>query len=679
MISTSHIKIPDLKHPARVDPSAIRIVNADEGGKEGKEESPPAREPASPPLPEPAPESVMPPPSPEPIAATVISFASQGDDVFTPAPAINPVVASLQAIGLYQNLTKPGQHLMTCPWDSEHESEGKDTIYFEPTDNHPVGRFRCSHTHQGSYHLSDLLGHLGISEQEARCQPKVTIQIGELSRIVLAVEKVLAQSGAYFRTGNTIVAIKTDPASGDVSVEPLNEQAMMMALSRSIYWEKYDGRAKEVIRCEPTDRIVRTLLRAEACTLLPALNGLARQPFFRKTDRQLVMRPGYDPMSKIYASFQAGDFALPEPTLENAKVALNELIELLGEFHFDAAIDRSAALSAILTATVRSSLRLAPAFNISASSPGSGKSYLASVIAPFAGPGSPSNVSYPTTAEEATKAMQSILIGQPAVVIFDDMQTDWAPHGAINRALTSETITDRVLGSSRTATVSTATFFMGTGNNVAPVRDMCRRVITIYLNARHDSPATLSYQRRPAEAVRKERGSYVSSALTIIRAWQAAGCPRSDVTNIATYGDDWSDLCRQPLLWLGEPDPATSLIEQLKIDPDSEALGVLLAEWRAMFKDQPVTVRKLIQRADSDEELKDALFDLPVVERGEINRGKLGWYFKKSQKRTVGGLQLQKADSSERNSWKVVKVGDPTRPAVAPPLPTSRDAFVRNT
>jgi hypothetical protein len=97
-------------------------------------------------------------------------------------------------------------------------------------------------------------------------------------------------------------------------------------------------------------------------------------------------------------------------------------------------------------------------------------------------------VSYPTTSEEATKVILSLLLTSPACVEFDDMDTDWIPHGVIKRMLTADAITDRILGVSKTATVSTRTLFLGSGNNVGPIRDLLRRVLTIHLDPRDPPP-----------------------------------------------------------------------------------------------------------------------------------------------------------------------------------------------
>ncbi|MEF8716197.1 MAG: hypothetical protein V5B44_00080 [Candidatus Accumulibacter necessarius] len=86
------------------------------------------------------------------------------------------------------------------------------------------------------------------------------------------------------------------------------------------------------------------------------------------------------------------------------------------------------------------------------------------------------------------------------------MDTDWIPHGTIKRMLTAEQITDRILGVSKTATVSTRTLFLGSGNNVGPIRDLLRRVLTIHIDPRCATPATMTYKGFPVDKVRQRRG-----------------------------------------------------------------------------------------------------------------------------------------------------------------------------
>jgi hypothetical protein len=646
------------------DPATLSIPASTEGGKGGDTPTSP------PPLPPLA--------APQTRTPSREAAIPRGDDVFTPAPIENPVLVALKDKGLYGRQLAPGRHRITCPWSHEHNDEAQsDAIYYGPNATHPVGGFHCEHPHADA-DIGQLLVHLGVKPESARCKAMIRSVAGELPRVLAAAERVLAAKGEYYQASGVVVCLKTNPTSGDISVEPVNEPALTKALSAAADWERYDARAKAWLRCDPIPRIVQMLLRGQSFDLLPVLDGLARQPFFRKVDGVLVTTPGYDPISKFYAAFDPAEFPLPEPTEAAARAALAELNALIGEFRFDSSIDRATTLSAMFTATVRPSLPVAPAFNITASASGSGKSYLASALAMFAGAGEPMNVSYPATSEEATKAMLSVLMTKPAVVLFDDLQHDWKAHGVMNRMLTSETISDRILGASRTGTVSTATFFMGTGNNIEPLQDMRRRVCTIALNARTASPATIRYTGSPVEAVSNRRGHHVGLVLTIIQAWQAAGCPKADVLSIATFGGEWADYCRHPLIWLGEKDPATSLIEQPLTDSTSETLGHLMAAWYDELRGKAVTVRKLVETAEAKTSgpLYEALTDLPVMERTEVNRGKLGWILKKNENRVINGLQIRKAPCSERTAWAVVPIIDEADSVQAPPLPPLTGAVV---
>ena len=300
----------------------------------------------------------------------------------------------------------------------------------------------------------------------------------------------------------------------------------------------------------------------------------------------------------------------------------------------------------------------------------SGKTYLCELIGAFAGPGSNAKVSYPTTSEEATKVILSLLLTSPACVEFDDMDTDWIPHGIIKRMLTAETITDRILGVSKTATVSTRTLFLGSGNNVGPIRDLLRRVLTIHLDPRCATPATMTYKGAPVDKVRQRRGAYVTAVLTIIQAWRRAGSPRAQADSIVTYGGAWSDYCRYPLMWLGYPDPATALFEQIRHDPDGEALSGLMQEWHVVFGETPTTVRKAVEAANSYPNLLDAIREFPVEERGEINRSKLGWLLKKNADRIVGEFMFQRAEADGRTAWRVVPVKSPPLPPSPPSAPS---------
>lgn len=304
----------------------------------------------------------------------------------------------------------------------------------------------------------------------------------------------------------------------------------------------------------------------------------------------------------------------------------------------------------MLTAVIRPGLPLAPAFNINAASSGSGKSYLASIIVLFATPLHPYVTSYPTTATEAIKVILAMLLEKPPVILFDDMQSDWKPYGAINKALTSPTTTERLLGKSVTATARTNCLFLGTGNNVGPIKDMRRRIVTTRIAPKDN---LRSFTNNPYKQISQYRSAYIGFALTIIQAFLLHGRRDDNLTQIGSY-EDWSRFCREPLIWLGEPDPASSLINQVKDNTDNETLAVFLKLWRDLYHDEPVTVRELISDSHQKPKLQEIINELPVTERGSINPHMMGHYLKRHRGVRVNGLRIEDGKSSERKAWRVL-------------------------
>jgi len=578
------------------------------------------------------------------------------DDVLILQGSENAVITSLKSKGLYKSRLDEIKHDITCPWVHEHtDQQDTGTAYFEPSEKFPRGGFCCQHSHRDTYKLKNLLDHLGIHKSIARNKPIIRLVSGGLNRIVDAAEKVLAGTHQHYQFGGFIASIAIDPVTGDSSIALTSKEALTLTLSNAAAWEKPAREVGEWKSCDPPVRHINILHQAQQFKHLPTLAGVVRQPYFRQHDGELVTKAGYDETSKLYAHFDSNEFVIRDLTIDEARAQLAILENLLGEFHFVTPADKAAAISAIFTSVVRASLPLAPAFHIQAPVPGSGKTYLCELIGAFAGPGGNAKVSYPTSSEEATKVILSLLLTNPAVIEFDDMDTDWIPHGTIKRMLTAERITDRILGASKTATVSTRTLFLGSGNNVGPVRDLLRRVLTVHIDPRCATPATMQYKASPVEEVRKNRGLYVAIVLGIIQAWRKAGSPKTDVANIVTFNGPWSEYCRQPLLWLGLSDPATSLLNQIRHDPEGDELGQLLIAWHSTFGSTPTTVRKLLETSRSNPDLLENLREFPIEEKGEINRRKLGHFLKRNANRIVDGYELQKTSADGRTAWCVCK------------------------
>jgi hypothetical protein len=69
--------------------------------------------------------------------------------------------------------------------------------------------------------------------------------------------------------------------------------------------------------------------------------------------------------------------------------------------------------------------------------------------------------------------------------------------------------------------------------------------------------------------------------------------------------------------------------------------------------------------------------ELPVEERGEINRSKLGWLLKKNANRIVGGFEFQQAEADGRAAWRVVAVKSPPLTPSPPFAPSVEKTVTR--
>jgi len=115
----------------------------------------------------------------------------------------------------------------------------------------------------------------------------------------------------------------------------------------------------------------------------------------------------------------------------------------------------------------------------------------------------------------------------------------------------------RILGRSEMPLCECHTVVYATGNNITFRGDMVRRGLVCNLEALDERPELRSFQEDVLETVAVDRGPYVAAALTIVRAYLAAGSPRI-CSPFGSYSA-WSEMVRSPLIWLGEPDPVLSM------------------------------------------------------------------------------------------------------------------------
>ncbi|MCD6039483.1 MAG: uncharacterized protein K0S27_883 [Gammaproteobacteria bacterium] len=362
-----------------------------------------------------------------------------GDAVWIPRPEENAVITTLRQRNLYKAPLGSGKHDITCPWKNEHTNAvDNGTAYFEPDDNWPIGGLKCLHGHFAHRNIRDLLRMLDINIRAARMKPVIRIIAGDIHRVVDAAECELAQLKQFYQRGGLIVTVFSDPCTCETQIQGVPQHALVRALAGAATWERFDVRMDSWVRTDPPGRHAAVLFDSCNYRHLPVLNGLARQPYLRP-DGSLMATAGYDSITGMFGVFDARKFLIPEePSRNDAEAAIKLLEELLSEFNFSTSTDRSAALAAILTATIRSSLALAPMFHVRAHTVGSGKSYLCELTTAFATPQRGTPTTFPADDEECRKLLLAELLKAPAVIEFDNLTGDLVAHKSLCTSLTSE-------------------------------------------------------------------------------------------------------------------------------------------------------------------------------------------------------------------------------------------------
>ena len=577
--------------------------------------------------------------------------AAEGNAVYTPAPTTNIVLLALSERGLLKREVAPGKYELTCPWVNEHTGQvDSGAVYWVPDENHPPGAFKCQHGHCIGRGISELLDYLGIDHEAALMKARITTAPGEVNRIVAAAETELARTELYFQRSGRVVRLERSSITGNLQLQEVNANSLLVDLSALTRWQHYDGRSKKVVPCDPSPKYLSAILESGRHQALPEIIGIARQPMIDGRGR-VSKKAGYNAANKLYADFDERAYeVLDSPTQEDALKALAELETLLEEFPFEAECDKSAALSAILTAVVRSQLKLAPMIHVQAHLPGSGKSYLTALIAAFATGDEVAASSFPKDDEECRKFLHSQLLASPAAIIFDNLTTDIYAFKSLCMAITEPTFNARILGSSRTAEASTRTLILSSGNNVGPVEDMTRRVLTIYLNPAEPNPAERTFQHpNLIDELRANRAHFVSCALTVISAWMLAGRPRTNCMKTLNSFMQWGEWCRLPLLWLGRSDPATRLFELMANDPEREQTARIFDVLHRVFNGSTFSVKNVatkIHFSGFEDDIFDAFEEAGLSSGGSLDRRRLGWWFRRKNGWTANGLKLVKLPSS---------------------------------
>lgn len=491
-----------------------------------------------------------------------------------------------------------------------------------------------------------------------RAVTTVRLEGGELQFITGRCLELMQLDGAIYERGGELVR------RADGKIFPVDPEYLRWHLGGLIRFEKFDGRAGAWVQKDCPADLAKTILALSGMWGLPKLTGIITAPTITPAGR-IIDQEGLDPETGLYLDFPDPDgqwWAVPEkPTETELKEATESIWKPFSLFPFVDAVSRGSMLAAVLTALTRPVLPTAPGDLFTAPSAGSGKTLLALCLAILAGQ-TPEVFPRAQDDDELRKRLLAVCRGGAGCIIFDNLTGNFESD-CLCAFLTSETLTDRVLGASSILSVPTNTLILATGNNVSLVGDLGRRFITVRIDPRMETPWQRSFPFNPLDFCREHRLRLTRAGLMLLKGFLASEAPKPQ-DRLASF-ETWSDFIRGTVCWIGKngwldvADPVKSISKNFDADPETNKLAALLHSWHTNFGNAGRTVAQVIRTAepDKDSELWAALNEI-AGERGTINSRRLGRWIERHRGRIVNALSFSRGETlRERITWHVQDVG----------------------
>jgi putative DNA primase/helicase len=304
----------------------------------------------------------------------------------------------------------------------------------------------------------------------------------------------------------------------------------------------------------------------------------------------------------------------------------------------------------ILTPVLRGAMPVAPMHLATAPLAGSGKSYLADTASMIATGERVAVIAVAPNPEETEKRLiGSALDGAPVMMLDNCSET---PGGDFLCQVTERPLLQlRALGKSDKIRVTNTFTIFANGNNVVIADDLVRRTICCSLDANIENPECRTFRGDPLAAVRRNRGAYIHACLTIARAYIAAGKPNR-LPPLASY-EEWSEIVRSPLMWLGFADPVDTTVTARNTDPIRQDRVRAFSAWNAdLGTDVAHTVPEIIDLAEARHSydgspmrpgLHAILGEVAQKHRasaGQIDGRRLGKWLTKQENTIAAGFKL---------------------------------------
>lgn len=579
------------------------------------------------------------------------------------------------------------------PW-SDEEIRHKVQDAFKASHNKPRGHLRDADRadYRGNKARTSSNGDGTAPEQ----RPAIEISTRRHEALA-ATMGVLRADPDLYRRGDLLVTVDTEAedeialtarstirnTAGAPKVTPLSAHVIgcrLPALAEFYQWRKTKSGEDVAVDAHPPAWLVQAIHTRGHYPGVRPLLSVVECPYPRP-DGSLVETPGYDPATGTLYRPSMEFPPVPErPTKEDAREAAERIQAFVHQFPFRSDADKAVWLAGMLTTVGRPAIDgPVPGVAVRGNVAGAGKGLLIDLISIVAVGRPAPTTSYPDNKEEAAKVKTSIALSGRPLVHFDNLdEGSFYGNSALDSALTSNEVNDRILGQSKeTGALPLRVSWFLSGNNVSPGKDAHRRWLPCNLLSQLERPEEREdiEQKDLRSHVAENRGELVRDCLTILRAHAQAGRPAASKAPLGSF-ERWDEVVRGAVLFATGIDPCQTRREAAEDSPERQLKLALLEAWKDLpgggDKQGGISVDEALRLAEEriDDSRPNAPFARPVLRSALLATSRdgklptirsLGNRIRAMAGANLDGMRFEKVKEVHRVAlWAVTTVNPPS-------------------
>lgn len=466
-----------------------------------------------------------------------------------------------------------------------------------------------------------------------------------------------------FRSNDKLVAL--DTRDSRKTLDAVDIPYFIDMAAQTIRVEQH--MAKKVVTRPLTLTEASVISNKKRLSKYPPIEGIVETPILSESGN-IICEPGYNTETRRYVDLSEDleGFYVPDaPTADDAREALEMLLEPFCDFPFASEADRTRTAGMVLTLLTRAVCPTVPLHFVSANNQGVGKNKIVEVASIIATGRAAPPQKLPFSDEEMDKVIFSALLAGRTLLTFDEASSGLESE-ALASMITAEEYSGRTLGKSEHRSVPNSACVIAVGKNASARKDMSRRTNPIELATDLVNPEARDGFKYPRllEWVQEHRKDLLQAGHTMIRAWIVADKPAPPSGYDTGSFEEWYFTVGGILAFAGRSDLMEGVREWRKQADDSELEDLAHVSWlHRTFGDEPFlafAAQKAIEEANVAKEFVPLPSELWTVENATAQR--LGRMYTRFQDRPFDGYVLRSAGSvNHTKRFQVVRV-DPDGP-----------------